>query len=63
MYLKRRDVLRAGLAVGVATAALGVEGTSAEGSKKNDRGKRRSQYRPDSVEVRTFYRVNSYPSK
>jgi hypothetical protein len=63
MYLKRRDVLRAALTVGVAAGALGVEATSGGTSKKDDRGKRRSQYQPDSVEVQTFYRVNSYPMK
>ena len=63
MYLKRRDVLRAALTVGVASGALGVEATSAGSSKRDDRGKRRSQYQPNSVEVQTFYRVNRYPMK
>ena len=63
MYLKRRDVIRAALTVGVATGALGGEATSVGRSKKDVRGKRRSQYQPNSVEVQTFYRVNSYPMK
>jgi hypothetical protein len=63
MYLKRRDVLRAVLTVGVATGALGVEAPSVGRSKKENRGKRGSQYQPNSVEVQTFYRVNRYPMK
>jgi len=63
MYLKRRDVIRAALTVGVAAGALTVQPTSASGSKRDNRGKRRSQYQPNSIEVQTFYRVNSYPMK
>jgi hypothetical protein len=63
MYLKRRDVLRAALTVGVAVGALTVEPTSASDSTKDNLGKRRSQYQPNSIEVQTFYRVNSYPMK
>jgi hypothetical protein len=61
MNLKRRDVLRAALTVGVAAGALTVQPASADGSNRDDRGKRRSQYQPNSVEVQTFYRVNRYP--
>jgi hypothetical protein len=63
MYLKRRDVLRAVLITGVAAASVTVQPTSANGPKGDDRGKRRSQYQPNSPEVQTFYRVNSYPMK
>jgi hypothetical protein len=61
MNIKRRDVLRAALTVGVAAGALTVQPTSASGSNKDNRDKRRSQYQPNSVEVQTFYRVNNYP--
>jgi hypothetical protein len=63
MYLKRRDVLLTVLTVGVAAGALTVGVTPAGTPKKDDRGKRRSQYQPNSTEVKTFYRVNSYPMK
>ena len=63
MYVKRRDVLRAVLSAGVAAASVTVQPTSAKSPKADDRGKRRSQYQPDSPEVQTFYRVNSYPMK
>ena len=64
MKLKRRDVLRATLILGAVTGALeAAERTSAGISKKDERAKRRSQYQPNSAEVQTFYRVNSYPAK
>jgi hypothetical protein len=63
MYLKRRDVLLGALTVGVAAGTLAVRTTVAGNSKEGDRGKRRSQYQPNSAEVKTFYRVNSYPMK
>ena len=63
MYLKRRDVLRAALTVGAVTGALGMEAMPTGRAKKDDRGKRRSQYQPNSVEVQNFYRVNRYPMK
>ncbi len=63
MYLKRRDVLRATLILGAVTGATAATATSAGISKKDERGKRRSQYQPNSAEVQTFYRVNSYPVK
>jgi hypothetical protein len=63
MHLKRRDVLRAVLSAGVVAASVAVQPTSANSPKDDDRGKRRSQYQPNSPEVQTFYRVNSYPMK
>jgi hypothetical protein len=63
MYLKRRDVLRAALSVGMVAASVTLQPTSANSPKGVDRGKRRSQYQPNSPEVQTFYRVNSYPMK
>jgi hypothetical protein len=63
MYLKRRDLLRAALTAGAVTGAIGMEALPTGRSKKDERGKKRSQYQPDSVEVQTFYRVNRYPVK
>jgi hypothetical protein len=63
MHLKRRDVLRAVLTAGVVAASVTVQPTSASSPKGGGRDKRRSQYQPNSPEVQTFYRVNSYPMK
>jgi hypothetical protein len=64
MYIKRRDVLLTALTVGVAAGSLGIPAiTAADAANKSDRGKRRSQYQPNSAEVQTFYRVNGYPVK
>lgn len=63
MHLKRRDVLRAVVSAGVVAATVTVQPTSANSPKGDDRDKRRSQYQPNSPEVQTFYRVNSYPMK
>jgi hypothetical protein len=63
MHLKRRDVLRAVVSAGVVAASVTVQPTSANSPKGDDRDKRRSQYQPNSPEVQTFYRVNSYPMK
>jgi len=63
MYINRRDVLRATLILGAVTGAIAAATTSAGISKKDERGKRRSQYQSNSAEVQTFYRVNRYPVK
>jgi len=59
----RRELFRVaasdGAAAAVATASSGAD----DPSRKSDRGKRKSQYQPNAPEVRTFYRVNSYPTK
>jgi hypothetical protein len=62
----RRDLLRAVVLVGVAAGTAGATSTSPDAGapvKKDDRGKRKSQYQPNAAEVRTFYRVNGYPKK
>jgi hypothetical protein len=61
--IRRRDLLRAAASVGVAAAAIGASPGPADNRKSDDRGKRKSQYQPNSAEVRAFYRVNSYPKK
>jgi hypothetical protein len=61
--LRRRDLLLAVSASGVA-AAVSV---TAIGSNRSDallrRDKRRPQYQANSPEVQTYYRVNRYPGK
>jgi hypothetical protein len=61
--LGRRDFLRAlGAGAGVAVAASGpLAGAAAADTESNDE-KRKARYKPDSAEVKTFYRVNRYPS-
>ncbi len=61
----RRDLLRLVTSVGIAAAAVAASSSSADAPKiqKGDRGKRKSQYQPNSAEVRTYYRVNGYPKK
>jgi hypothetical protein len=62
----RRDLLRVVASVGaVATVASSVSpgATETELPPNRDRGKRKSQYQANAPEVRTFYRVNSYPTK
>lgn len=59
--LGRRDFLRAvgagaGLAV-TAAAPLATEAVAAE----SDSEKKKARYNPNSDDVKTFYRVNSYP--
>jgi hypothetical protein len=49
--------------VGVVAAASTASSSTADAATKDDRGKRKSQYQPNSAEVRAFYRVNSYPMK
>jgi hypothetical protein len=60
----RRDLFRVVAAVGAATAVVTASSPGATDTPpKNDRGKRKSQYQANAPEVRTFYRVNSYPTK
>ena len=60
--LARRNFLRAlgaGAGVAVAPAALVTE---AKADSESDNDKRKARYKADSAEVKTFYRVNRYPS-
>ena len=59
--LARRNFLRAlgaGAGVAIAPAALVSE---AKADTENAGEKRKARYRADSAEVKTYYRVNSYP--
>jgi len=58
----RRDFLRilgAGAGVAVTPAALVTE---AHADSESNTDKRKARYKADSDEVKTFYRVNRYPS-
>ena len=58
----RRDFLRAlGAGAGVAAAA-GALPTSARADSESNDEKRKSRYR-ETEHVKTFYRVNGYPTK
>jgi nitrous oxide reductase len=63
----RRDLLRVVASVGaaatVAASSASPGATATELPPNRDRGKRKSQYQANAPEVRTFYRVNSYPTK
>jgi hypothetical protein len=64
--IRRRNLLlavvAAGAAAGGAAAALGAASVPpADAVRRRD--KRKPQYRADSPEVQTFYRVNRYPAK
>jgi hypothetical protein len=61
--MKRRDLLRAVASAGVATVAIAAAPSPADTAHEDPRGKRKSQYRENSAEVQTFYRVNRYPVK
>jgi hypothetical protein len=59
--LARRNFLRAlgaGAGVAVTPAALITE---AKADTESDSEKRKARYKADSAEVKTYYRVNSYP--
>jgi nitrous oxide reductase len=62
--LGRRDFLRAlGASAGVAVATSApLAGQAVADTETNDE-KRKARYKADSASVRTYYRVNSYPSK
>jgi hypothetical protein len=59
----RRDFLRilGGTGVGVAAGA-GALATPAQADSENDAEKRKARYR-ETEHVKTFYRVNRYPTK
>ena len=61
----RRNLLRTLTTVGIASAAIAGSyqpAAAAEAATTSDRGKRQSRYQANSAEVKTFYRVNSYPA-
>jgi hypothetical protein len=58
----RRDFLRAlGAGAGVAATAAAPLATEARADSENNDEKRKARYR-ETDEVKTFYRVNRYPS-
>ena len=58
----RRDFLRAlGLGAGVAVTAAAPLATAAKADSENNDDKRKSRYK-ETDHVKTFYRVNRYPS-
>jgi hypothetical protein len=58
--LARRNFLRAlGAGIAVAPAVLVSE---AKADSENNDEKRKARYKADSAEVKTYYRVNRYPS-
>ena len=60
--LGRRDLLRAlGVGVGAAAGAAAPLATEAVADSESNDEKRKARYR-ESDEVKTFYRVNRYPS-
>ncbi len=57
----RRDLLRFAIA-GTGAVLIGSQLPDQASAQSVDlKSKRRARYQPDSVEVRNFYRVNSYP--
>jgi hypothetical protein len=63
IMLRRRDLLLAVSASGVAAAANVTSIGSTRADTPLRRDKRRPQYQAASQEVQTFYRVNRYPGK
>jgi hypothetical protein len=60
--VRRRDVLRAlGAGAGVAVTVGGPLATPAAADSESDDEKRKARYR-ETEHVKTFYRVNRYPS-
>ena len=60
--LARRNFLRAlGAGAGVAATPAALVTAAKADSESNDE-KRKARYKADSAEVKTFYRVNRYPS-
>ncbi|WP_426418086.1 formate dehydrogenase [Bradyrhizobium genosp. A] len=57
----RRDFLRLAIAGAAVTGSQFPE--PAQAAAVDLKNKRRARYRADSVEVRNFYRVNSYPAR
>ena len=61
--LGRRDFLRAlGAGAGVAAVSAAPMATPAAADSENNDEKRKARYKADSAEVKTYYRVNRYPS-
>ncbi|HZS64147.1 MAG TPA: formate dehydrogenase [Xanthobacteraceae bacterium] len=61
--LGRRDFLRVlATGAGVAAAGAGPLATTAAADTENNDEKRKARYNANSDEVKTFYRVNRYPS-
>jgi len=61
--LPRRDLLRLAMA-GTGVAIIGSQLLKPASAQSLDlKNKRRARYQADSVEVRNFYRVNSYPTR
>jgi len=59
--LARRNFLRAlGAGAGVAMTPAALV-TQAKADTESDSEKRKARYKADSAEVKTYYRVNSYP--
>ena len=60
--LARRNFLRAlGAGAGAAVAPAALV-TKAKADSESDNDKRKARYKANSAEVKTFYRVNRYPS-
>ena len=60
--LARRNFLRAlGAGAGVAVTPAALVAEAKADSESNDE-KRKARYKADSPEVKTYYRVNRYPS-
>jgi hypothetical protein len=59
--LGRRDFLRA-LGAGAGVAVATPLATPAAADTENNDEKRKARYKADSAEVKTYYRVNNYPS-
>jgi hypothetical protein len=59
----RRDFLRAlGAGAGAAVATAAPLATPAVADTETNDEKRKARYKADSAEVKTYYRVNGYPS-
>jgi hypothetical protein len=60
--LARRNFLRAlGAGAGIAAAPVALVSEAKADTENNDE-KRKARYKADSAEVKTYYRVNRYPS-
>jgi hypothetical protein len=60
--IARRNFLRAlGAGAGVAVAPVALV-TEVKADSENNDEKRKARYKADSDEVKTYYRVNRYPS-
>ena len=61
--LGRRDFLRAlGAGAGAAAVTAAPLASTAAADSENNDEKRKARYKADSAEVKTYYRVNRYPS-